>query len=65
VTRVLLVTGARSLATRPGAEAWALDTPTRRATRGTEPHGVLARAAGLSVREEVWRGAAAPAPARR
>jgi hypothetical protein len=40
VTRVLLITGARSLATRPGTE-----------------HTVgLARAAGLTVRQEVWRG---------
>jgi hypothetical protein len=38
--RVVLVTGARSLATRPGAEH----------TAG------LARAAGLTVRQEVWHG---------
>jgi hypothetical protein len=33
-----------------------VDVPGKRATRGTEHTVGLARAAGLTVREEVWRG---------
>ena len=33
-----------------------VDAPSRRATRGTEHTVGLARAAGLTVREEAWRG---------
>ena len=45
MTRVLLITGARSLADDPAAEAWA---------RCTEHTASLARAAGLTVDAQTW-----------